>query len=82
MYGDKELNMGGTIEDFTFPEKFPTYSTHISTEELENRLLLHDLMLEEGFAPCYKKWWHFSYGDLEWAAFYNLSESLYSPIFL
>lgn len=82
MYADKELNMGGTIEDFTSPEKFPTYSTHISTEELENRLLLHDLMVEEGFAPCYKKWWHFSYGDLEWGAFYNLSESLYSPIFL
>jgi D-alanyl-D-alanine dipeptidase len=81
MYGDKELNMGGTIEDFMTPENFPTYSTHISPEELENRLLLHDLMLKEGFAPCYKKWWHFSYGDLEWAAFYNLPESLYSPVF-
>lgn len=80
-YGDKELNMGGNIEDFMAPEKFPTYSTHISPEELENRLLLHDLMVEEGFAPCYKKWWHFSYGDLEWAAFYNLPESLYSPVF-
>ena len=82
MYDNKELNMGGTIEDFMAPEKFPTYSTHISPEELENRLLLHDLMLEENFAPFYGKWWHFSYGDLEWAAFYDFAESMYAPIFL
>jgi len=42
------------------------------------RLLLHDLMIEAGFAPYYGEWWHFSYGDAEWAAFYEKSKTLYS----
>jgi hypothetical protein len=38
-------------------------------------------MVACGFAPSYRKWWHFSYGDREWAAFYNTpSGSLYGPV--
>ena len=36
-------------------------------------------MVSEGFAPFYGEWWHFSYGDREWAAFYE-KEALYDII--
>jgi zinc D-Ala-D-Ala dipeptidase len=77
----KEIEMGGNIADFSNPKQLPTYSPTITSGQAQNRLLLHDLMISEGFAPFYGEWWHFSYGDLEWAAFYGLSGALYSPIF-
>ncbi|MDR3125675.1 MAG: hypothetical protein LBU20_01195 [Candidatus Nomurabacteria bacterium] len=27
-------------------------------------------MMSQGFAPYDGEWWHFSYGDREWAAWY------------
>lgn len=77
---DKEIDMGGMIADFQDPAKLPTYTSHISETQSNNRKLLHDLMMLEGFAPFYKEWWHFSYGDREWAAFYDQSHTLYTPI--
>ena len=38
-------------------------------------------MVAEGFAPFDGEWWHFSYGDREWAAFYGLSQTLYAHIY-
>lgn len=75
----EELDLGGRIADFTFPEILPTYSKLVTEEQRKRRILLHDLMLAEGFAPFYGEWWHFSYGDREWAAFYNKPETIYSP---
>lgn len=76
-----EIDMGGEIADFSNSERLPTYSSSITPQQAKNRLLLHDLMLAEGFAPYYGEWWHFSYGDREWAYFYSLSQTLFSPIF-
>ena len=56
-----------------------TYAKGLTDEQIKNRKMLHDLMVEEGFAPFYGEWWHFSYGDREWAAFYD-KETLYAPI--
>lgn len=79
--GDKTpLDMGTGIADYPDREKFPTFAEGLSPIQVENRRLLHDLMLEEGFAPFYGEWWHFSYGDREWACFYGKPASLYSPI--
>jgi len=76
----KELDMGTKIGDFSDPEKIKTFAKGISKEQLKNRLFLHDIMVNEGFAPFYGEWWHFSYGDREWAYFYGKKQSLYSPI--
>lgn len=73
--------MGGRIADFSFPQILPTYSNSITQEQAQRRILLHDLMVAEDFAPFYGEWWHLSYGDREWAAFYNKPEAIYSPIF-
>jgi D-alanyl-D-alanine dipeptidase len=80
-YNGLEIDMGGDIADFTMIERLPTHSIRVSKEQIKNRMLLHDLMIAERFAPFYGEWWHFSYGDLEWAAFYHLSEAFYAPIF-
>jgi D-alanyl-D-alanine dipeptidase len=76
----KELDMGTKIGDFSDPEKIKTFSKKISKKQLKNRLLLHEVMVKEGFAPFYGEWWHFSYGDREWACFYGKKRSIYSPI--
>lgn len=81
-YSGQELDMGGRIADFTFPQILPTYSNFITQEQAQRRILLHNLMVAEDFAPFYGEWWHFSYGDREWAAFYNQPEAIYSPIFM
>jgi D-alanyl-D-alanine dipeptidase len=75
-----EIDMGCAIADFTTPELLPTYSPRITLQQSEHRSLLHDLMVEAGFAPFYGEWWHFSYGDREWAQFYGHNKAHYLPL--
>lgn len=75
----KELDMGTGIADYTDPLLIQTFDPRISEDAMKNRLLLHDAMVTVGFAPFYGEWWHFSYGDREWAAFYN-KKALYGAI--
>lgn len=76
----KEIDMGGAIADFSQPEKLSAFSPCIQEEQTKNRRLLHDVMIKEGFAPFYGEWWHFSYGDREWAAFYYQTKALYASV--
>ncbi len=80
--GEDELDMGGRIADFSIPAMLPTHSPFITPEQAKWRFQLHDLMVDEGFAPFYGEWWHFSYGDREWAAFYGMQEAFYTSILL
>ena len=73
------VDMGTAIADYTDERKIQTYASGLSEVQIMNRTLLHDAMVAEGFAPFYGEWWHFSYGDREWAAFYDKS-ALYGPI--
>lgn len=74
-----ELDMGTGIAEYHDPNKIKTFAIGLTTDQVRNRTLLHDLMINEGFAPFYGEWWHFSYGDREWAAFYN-KKALFSAI--
>jgi D-alanyl-D-alanine dipeptidase len=74
------LDMGTYIADYADPAKILTFASSITARQKANRQLLHDLMVAEGFAPFYGEWWHFSFGDREWAAFYNKKNALYSTI--
>ncbi|MBA2729095.1 MAG: D-alanyl-D-alanine carboxypeptidase family protein [Parachlamydiaceae bacterium] len=76
-----EIPMGGEKADFSCPELLPTFSPLTTSEQTYWRSVLHDAMVSEGFAPFYGEWWHFSYGDREWAAFYGHSEALYGPLY-
>ncbi len=77
----KMVDMGTEIADYSDEEKIKTYSINITSEQMKNRMILHDAMLSEKFAPFYGEWWHFSHGDREWAYFYGEEKSIYSPIF-
>lgn len=75
---DKEdLDMGTRIADFSNEDKIQTFYPGLTKKEEENRMLLHDLMVMEDFAPFYGEWWHFSYGDIEWANFYKKETTFY-----
>ncbi len=75
------LDMGGNIADFSKPCLMPTFCKDITNEQQRNRLLLHDRMVNEGFAPFYGEWWHFSYGDKEWAATYGKPHAIYGVLY-
>lgn len=77
-----EIDMGGEMGDITRTDLIPTFAQGLTPIQKENRLLLLNLMSEEGFAPFYGEWWHFSYGDREWAAFYSKPQTLYSPLYI
>ena len=46
-----------------------TKSKHIKKEHKENRRMLLDTMQSQGFINSPYEWWHFSYGDSNWAAY-------------
>lgn len=79
---NEALSMGTEIADFSQADKIATFSDNITEEQAKNRILLHDLMVSENFAPFYGEWWHFSYGDREWAAFYGNESAIYDEYIL
>lgn len=74
-----EIDMGTRIADYSDPEAIKTFAA-MNEMQMSNRKLLHDMMVAQGFAPFYGEWWHFSWGDREWAAFYGKKEALYGAI--
>lgn len=74
-----EVDMGSAIADYSDEDIIKTQADGLTSEQIKNRKLLHDAMVSEGFAPFYGEWWHFSYGDREWAAFYD-KKALYDVI--
>ncbi|MFA5753774.1 MAG: M15 family metallopeptidase [Patescibacteria group bacterium] len=76
----QDLKMGTEIADYSDPEKIRTFCKKISKRQAANRRLLLGLMLDQGFAPFFGEWWHFSYGDIEWAFFNSQKNSLYSRV--
>lgn len=55
-------------------------SKDISEEARKNRNLLRELLINENFAPYDGEWWHFSYGDKEWAFYYGKEKALYNQV--
>jgi D-alanyl-D-alanine dipeptidase len=71
----KPIDFGTNIHEFV-PDTF-TFSPFISKKAWDNRQLLRRVMMNAGFAPFDGEWWHFSYGDKEWARYYNAPKALY-----
>jgi D-alanyl-D-alanine dipeptidase len=74
----KPLDMGTLIWEFV-KDSF-TFSPFISEEAQNNRQLLRKVMMQVGFAPFDGEWWHFSYGDKEWAKYYGQPCAVYEQI--
>lgn len=63
-----------------FTRRSYTASPEVSGTARASRWLLADVMKQVGFAPFTGEWWHFSYGDKEWAKYYNKQDALYDQI--
>lgn len=76
----RELDMGTGIAEYSEPEKCFTFSKSITRVQAKNRQLLRKILMSVGFAPFNGEWWHFSYGDREWAYFYGKECSLFNQV--
>ena len=57
----KDLDMGGTF-DFFGDISHSDY-TKLTKEQLDNRKMLHEVMIANGFKPLEEEWWHFTLMD-------------------
>lgn len=76
--GQVPLDFG--TELWNFSKDSYTFSPYVSSEARNNRLLLRSVMMQAGFAPFDGEWWHFSYGDKEWAKYYDQPSAFYEQI--
>lgn len=60
--------------------RFYPFSDCVTPIERGNRLFLREAMMSQGFAPFNAEWWHFSYGDRDWACFYEEPFALYDTV--
>ncbi len=73
------LNFGSAQYDFSTKDCYVFINT-ISDEAMRNRMLLRDCMLTAGFAPYDGEWWHFSYGERDWAHYYKKPNAIYGQV--
>lgn len=74
----REIDMGTGLHEFV--KDSYTHSPYISREAWLNRQKLRQCMTAAGFAPFDGEWWHFCYGDKEWAFYYNQANAIYEQI--
>ncbi|MBP9846922.1 MAG: D-alanyl-D-alanine carboxypeptidase family protein [Saprospiraceae bacterium] len=75
---ENELDMGTKAHEFS-SESY-TFNPFLTKDVWLNRQKLRQSMLSAGFAPFDGEWWHFSYGDKEWAAYYQEPFAKYEQI--
>lgn len=56
------------------------FSPFIGKTAWDNRQKLRFAMMQAGFCPFDGEWWHFSYGDREWAFYYKKDRAIYAQI--
>ena len=73
------IDFGTKVHDFNNYKSYINYP-NIKEYAFNNRMLLRKVMMKIGFAPYDGEWWHFSYGDKEWAYYYNKNKYLYPQV--
>lgn len=73
---EKYLDFGTELYDFSSKNIYYD-SDDITKAEKKNRKILRSVMCQQEFAPFDGEWWHFCYGDKEWA-FYKSRRSKFS----
>lgn len=75
---DRQLDMGTNLDEFS--EKTYTDSQSIFEDAKKNRSMLIKVMTSAGFVNFPAEWWHWSYGDREWANLQNNKTAIYDII--
>lgn len=73
---EEYLDFGTDLYDFSSKNIYYD-SDDITKAEKKNRKILKSVMCQQEFAPYDGEWWHFCYGDKEWA-FYKSRRSKFS----
>jgi len=81
------VDMGTGFDDFSAVAEMAFYE-NISEDKIteddrkrrDNRRLLYKVMNDVGFLSYPGEWWHFSYGDQEWAANKKQPEALFGEV--
>lgn len=55
----KELDMGSYFDFFGDISK-PLYKIGLTSQQIQNRIFLRTLMLDNGFLPLESEWWHYT----------------------
>ncbi|MEK7571297.1 MAG: M15 family metallopeptidase [Patescibacteria group bacterium] len=74
---NKILDFGSKQYDYLIKDCY-VFTDSISSEASNNRMLLRQLLTDVGFSPFDGEWWHFSYGDREWAYYYKEPYAIYN----
>lgn len=75
---NEELDMGCGLQEFN--EKTETKTNLIGDDQMKNRQILLQALEKEGLVNYPPEWWHFSYGDRQWAIQNNLDETLFDKL--
>jgi len=75
----KQIDFGSPIYDYS-TLKYYVFSGEITNKQKGDRMILRKVMMGAGFAPFDGEWWHFSYGDREWAFYYKKPCAIYNQI--
>jgi len=80
-----ELRMGTVFDEFS-DRAHPDYFIQAGKDDPDaqvyhqNRLLLRDAMVEVGFVEYPYEWWHYSYGNQQWAQATKSDTAIYGRI--
>lgn len=74
----REYDMGTQCQEIS--PMSPTASEEISDEAKKNRCILVEALEAEGLVNYPSEWWHFSYGDHQWAFLLGKVEAFYGPL--
>lgn len=72
------VDMGGKMCELG--ELSHCLNSKLTKAQRSNQGVLLAAMCKAGFAPLSSEWWHFSYGDQRWAAFYNKKNAIYNAV--
>lgn len=73
------LEFGTRQYDYSTKDYY-VFSSNVSSEATQNRLFLRELMTSADFVPFDGEWWHFSYGDKEWAFYRKKEYAIYDQL--
>lgn len=73
-----EFDMGTKMQEMN--EKTKTLSPDVTQSQMKNRLTLKNALENVGFVNYPAEWWHFSYGDHQWAYLLGRKDAFFGPI--
>jgi len=76
----KELDMGTPFDEFTERSFTNHFEQEPASEVHANRMMFKEIMEGVGFANYFEEWWHYSYGDQEWAKTRNEPKAIFGSI--